>query len=279
LTGAFQVNPLEGGVSMIAYGIYSLLLLAGLLVLGLVILGKFSELDRRELRSFGLLRLVLFLGILFLLIQVLSPFFQLNVNLFVSIFAIVFACLALLSLLLLSRDQIQSKVSRKTRQENQIRKLVKEIEASPNDTDGYVRLAKVLEDGEMYNEAKGAYHYAWKVCPRDATQYAAKLKHKENMMARLAASEGEARTIICAECESRARPEQRRCLRCGSLLYRSDFQWIFSNMPISARIVGGVVVAVSLAYITWVPIAYSLGLMGIWLAIVLYLSLRWEEFA
>jgi len=279
MVGSMQANPLEGGVSMIAYGIYGLLLLAGLLVLGLVILGQFSGQDRRELRSFALLRVVLFLGVAFLLALVLLPLLDAEADLFISIFAILFACLSLLSLFILSRDQIKLKISRKTRQEGRIRELVKEIEATPNDADAYVRLAKALEEAEMFNEAKGAYHYAWKVCPREATARAAQLKQRESMMARIAASKNNVRVIICAECESRARPEQRRCLRCGSPLYRSDVEWVWKSIPLPARIVGCAVVVISLAYITWVPIAYSLGLMGVWLAIVFYLSLRWEEFA
>jgi hypothetical protein len=277
--GSAEASYSEGGVSMIAYGIYGLLLLAGLLVLGLVVLRSFSGQDRREIRSFVLLRIVLLFGFAFLMAQVLVPLLNLQAGLVISVLAIAFACLALLSLISLSRDEVKLKVHRKQKQENRIRGLVKQIEAAPNDVDGYVSLARILEDAKMYNEAKGAYHYAWKACPRHATARAVRLKQKESMMARLAQSAGDVRVVICAECESKARPEQRLCLRCGSPLYRNDIEWVWKSLPLGARIVGCAVVAVSLAYITWVPIAHSLGLMGTWLAVVSYLSLEWEVFA
>jgi hypothetical protein len=209
----------------------------------------------------------------------LSPLFDVRIDLFISVFAVIFACVTLFALFFVCKDEIQLKIGRKNRHENTIRRMVKDIEAKPKDPDLYVRLARVLEDSEMYNEAAGAYRYAWKVCPREATSHAARLKQKENMMVRLASNAEDTRVIVCAECESRARPQQRKCLRCGSPLYASDLEWVWRNLPLTARIVGGVVIAVSFAYITWVPIAYSLGLLGIWLVIVAYFSLRWEEFA
>ncbi len=262
---------------MIAYVIYGLLFLGGLVVLGLLTAGRLDENTGRRQRPPRLLNLIMGLGLLFLLLQLLPILLRLRIDLFVAVSGIVLVSLVLLSALLVARTRIRDEAALRRREEAVMLKLVQEVEAAPEDVDAHARLAKAFENLKMFTEATREYHTAWRLCPKEAAAYSSQLRNKENSMAALACSSREGCTVICPQCESRARPEQRRCLRCGTLLYSSEFQWVWRNVPLSLRIAGIAVIAVSLVYVTWVPVTYSLTLMGIWLTVVLCLSLRWRN--
>jgi hypothetical protein len=262
---------------MVAYIVYGLLFLGGLVVLGLLTAGRFDEDTGRRQRPPNLLRLIMVLGFLFLLLQLIPFLLHVRVHLFVAVSGIVLVGLVLLSALLVVRARIRDEAALRRREEATMLKLVQEVEAAPEDVDAHARLAKAFENLKMFTEATREYHSAWKLCPKEAVGYSSELRSKEKSMAALACSGREECTVICPQCESRARPEQRRCLRCGTLLYTSELQWVWRNVPLSLRIAAIAVIAVSLVYVTWVPLTYSLTLMGIWLTIVLYLAFRWRS--
>ncbi|TET45614.1 hypothetical protein E3J62_06940 [candidate division TA06 bacterium] len=256
---------------MIVYGIYGLLFLAGVATLVFLSVGRVAEGGlKMELPHF----LLVFAGIWVLLMVLLAPSTVL-IMLAVGFIGVVLVPLAIF---LMIRNEVIRRTWKRKKEVAEVAKFTRTVKKNPGNVVGHMGLARVFERYDRYLQAAQEYHIAAEMFPGQESGYRDRLAEKEELMRRMFAIEQKKKTNICSQCQARNRPQQRRCSLCGYNLYKNAFEWAWKNTSMGSKISGALVVAISLLYLIWVPLTYSLVLMVMWLAVIVYFSLPVEPF-
>lgn len=256
---------------MIVYGIYGLLFLAGVATLVILSVGRVAEgglkLDLPHLA-------LVFAGLWAFSMILLSPS---TIIIMIAVGFIAFV-LVPLAIFFMIRNEVIRRTLKREEETAEVSKFATMVEKNPDDVVGHMGLARVYERYNRYLEAAQEYHIASEMFPGQESRYPERLKEKERLMRRMFAIEQKKKTRVCTQCNARNRPQQRRCSMCNGYLYKNALEWAWRNTTMGSKVGGLFVVAVSLLYLIWVPFIYSLILMVMWLAVVVYFSLPVEAF-
>jgi len=260
---------------MIVYGIYGLLFLAGVSTLvilsaGRVVGGGVAGLTRMDLPQFFLA----LAGLWAFLMILLAP------GTILIRFAVGFISFVLvpLAIFFMIRNEVIKRTWKRKEEAAEVSKFTTMVKKDPGNLVGHMGLARVFERYNRYLQAAEEYHIAAELFPGRESGYKDRLAQKEELMRRMFVIEQKMKTNVCSDCQARNRPQQRRCSLCGGFLYGNWFEWAWKNTSMGSKIGGAAVVAVSLLYLIWVPLIYSLMLMVMWLAVIVYFSLPVEAF-
>lgn len=217
-----------------------------------------------------------FLLILAVLVVILGALLLANLALIIVVVGLVIFVLIPSAVYLMIRNEITKRTWRKKEEEAEVGKFLKIIEKDPDEIVGHISLARVYERYGRYREAAEKYHVVSEMLSEDASGYIERLEGKEKLMMRMFAAEEKKKTFVCPQCGAKNRPQQRRCSACEVALYGGALMWAWRNTSSPLKIGAAAVVVISLLYDIWLPITYSLTLMGIWIAVIVYFSLPLE---
>lgn len=254
---------------MIVYGTYGVLFFAGVTTLVVLSVGRVSESALR-------IELPQFLFILAALAFVLGVLLSADIALIIISIGFIIVVIVPIAIYLMVKNEITRRAWRKKEEEAEVGKFLKIIEKDPNETVGYIGLARVYERHNRYLKAAEEYGVVGQMFSEDASGYIERLEGKEKLMRRMSAAEEKKKTFVCPHCGGRNRPQQRRCSECTGSLYGSTLRWAWENVSRSSKIGAAAVIVISLLYAIWLPLTYSLTLMAIWLAVIVYFSLPLE---
>ena len=275
---------------MAIYGIYGLLLLGGLLILGagFVLHGLTSRVCRMLKQIASLLDTpskILLVAVLLLSVLVTWRYGTLlgesinpgepasfSPSLPVLIFFPLVCLLILIALFLLVVVVVLTKMSRTARGEGkeqaEVAKWTRTIEKNPENASAHFGLAMVYERYNRFLKAAEEYHTVVQAPSQEGSLYARRAEAKEKVMRRLFAVEQEKKTFACPQCQAKNRPQQRRCSECGSALYGNVLRWMWENTSNAAKIGAAAVLVVSLLFLIRLPVVACLWLMAIWLSVI-----------
>jgi Na+-transporting methylmalonyl-CoA/oxaloacetate decarboxylase gamma subunit len=258
---------------MLIYGSYGLLFLAGLGLLVVLSIGRTTE---SAVKSFTSMETPQFL-LLLAGAAVLTLAFLSGISMVIIILVgFVLLILVPLAIVLMIRSEVIKRTWKQKDERAEAFKFESMIKKDPNNVVAHIGLAKVFEDHNRYEQAAEEYHVAAQLYPESESGYAERLEQKEKLMRRMLAIEEKKKTFVCPQCSSKNRPQERKCSKCSKPLYASTFEWMWKNISNPAKLAAGAVIVVSLIYLFWLPPMYSVALMAVWLAVIVYFSLPVE---
>ena len=260
---------------MVIYGIYGLLFLAGVAVLIFISVGRVAESAVKAYGQMGFPQVLLILAGMAALAAI---FLSGSVGAVIFVLGFVIFVLVPLAIFLLIKKEITRRTWKKKEEAVETAKFKMILKKDPDNIVGHMGLAKAYEKYDRYAEAAQEYHVAAQKFPGEESGYSERLEQKGKLMRRMLAIEQKRKTNICSQCQEKNRPQRRRCSRCGNFLYRNGFEWAWKNTSMGSKIGAAIVVAVSLLYLIWVPFTYSLTLLLMWLAVIVYFSLPVEAY-
>ena len=256
---------------MIVYGIYGILFLAGMSTLVVLSVGRVAEGGvKMDLPHF----ILVFAGLWAFLMILLSP----STILIMIVVGFIAFVLVPLAIIFMIRNEVIRRTGKRKEEAAEVSKFTTMVKKNPGNVVGHMGLARVYERYNRYLQAAQEYHIAAEMFPGQESGYKDRLAQKEALMRRMFTIEQKKKTKVCTQCKARNRPQQRRCSLCNSYLYKNAFEWAWKNTGMGSKVGGVVVVTVSLLYLIWVPFLYSLILMVMWLAVIVYFSLPVEAF-
>jgi hypothetical protein len=262
---------------MVIYGIYGILLVSGLIVLLVVAQGRLSEASAKHQSQLVLPYFVLVVVFFLTLLNVFPGLYG-NFPVLVFIFGTLVVGLVILTVWLMVKAELDRGKAEKKVARGLIEKHAESLKEDPSDFGSHAGLARAYEKKGEYELAAAEYDTAAGLCSEDAKKYAQRLERMADVMRKLGAAEEAKRTYPCPECASRNRPLERLCSECGEQLYGNTVRWAWMNTSMATRIAALAVVVLSSLFMIKLPVTYSLTLMGVWLALVVYFSLPWEKF-
>lgn len=263
---------------MIVYGIYGVLLVSGLIILLVVAQGRLSEASVKGQAQIVLPYFVLVFVLFLTLLEVFPNKVYRNFPLLIFVFGTVVVGLVILTIFLMVKAELDKGVGEKKKAELLAKKHIEALKKEPDDFGSHAGLAKAYEKSGQYTLAASEYLNAARLCSDDAQKYAQRLQRMADLMKKLSSDEEKKRTLVCPQCQSKNRPLQRLCHKCGGQLYGNTLKWAWLNTGVPTRIAALVVVILSSLFLIKLPLVYGLTLMGVWLAVIVYFSLPWEKF-
>lgn len=257
----------------IAYGTYGLLFLAGVAILTFITVGRATEGAVKTVMEMDVPHFLLLLAAILVIFMVL-----LTGSIALLALMVGFALLVLLptSFYLMIRNEIEKRTWKKKEEEAELAKFMAILRKGKEEAVGHIGLARVYERYNRYLEAAQEYHIVGEMFSGEESGYRERMEQKETLMRRMHTAEERTKTLNCQSCGAKNRPQQRRCAKCGSHLYRNAYLWVWSNTNIYSKLSVIGIIVVSLLYVIWLPFVLGIALMLIWLGIIFYLSLPLE---